>query len=363
MKRIATCVMLVALSLMLLTFSAWAKPTAAALECAPGPDEQMVKAGALNTEGLARMGRGELEAALASFVEAGTIAPDFLNVFWNQAVVLARLERHEEALVLLESLLPRREKWGEAYVLMGDCQFALNRHEDALVAYQRALNANQSLAAALVGMARIYEIQGNLTLATDTLENGVRRFPADREINWVLGNHYLKARNPLALAAFYRIQATEPNLPGLADRIALAWFYLGQDAPATMMAGIALQEDPDAPNGNWIMASAYAANKDWSRARPFAERLVAANPANPEVLLIALETAVMIPDRDWAEKLTDALLESAQEDPEILVRAGLVLARDKQLRHEAVFGKALTLCAARGNSEREKQIRRLMADL
>jgi superkiller protein 3 len=339
-----------------------AKKTPVAAECKPQPSQDIIAASELNNEGLKLMEQGDLQGAVDKFIEGEKIAPDYLGLFWNHAIALYRMAKYQETVDLLNEISGRRDKWGDAFLLKGDALFEMEHYEQAYSAYDTALRLDPKLSTALVGMAKIYAARKDVLKAIETLEHAVDLFPADREINWMLGNYYLETKSPLALAAFYRLQAMDPTTEGLADRLALAWMNLDQSELAMRMAEQALKLDAEAANANWVMARVFMGNGDYTRARPYVEALLKKRPDDTGTMLFGLETAVMLKDKDWTKKLRDGLLGKGGEDPDVLVAMGEIFAFSDEYDSRDLYKKALELYKQSENKDGINKVQSLLAN-
>jgi tetratricopeptide (TPR) repeat protein len=94
---------------------------------------------ALNERGRMRQERGEYEAALTDYDAALTVCDTCSWLLYNKALTLRASWRTREALAVLETLVAADSLDGEAWLLLGECNFALGRRKDACDAFRRSM--------------------------------------------------------------------------------------------------------------------------------------------------------------------------------------------------------------------------------
>src|ERR1700761_2195314 len=93
-------------------------------------------------EGLKLLEANDLQAAETQFAKSLEIIPDRLSTLNNLAAIKIRLEKFVEAEELARRALTADEKSPEAWANLGIALTGLSRHEEALQAYERALNCD-----------------------------------------------------------------------------------------------------------------------------------------------------------------------------------------------------------------------------
>jgi len=114
-------------------------------------------------------------AALELIREALVRTPDDAELLYLSGLALERARLHEAALApLVRAIeLEPRLRFGEPFLVAGDALSALGRHEEALDAYERYVDANSSDVAGYVKLARAHARLGQRSEAAKELTEGL----------------------------------------------------------------------------------------------------------------------------------------------------------------------------------------------
>jgi tetratricopeptide (TPR) repeat protein len=102
---------------------------------------------ALNERGRMRHEQGEYDAALADYNAALALCDTCSWLLYNKALTLRACWRTREALAVLEALVAADSLDGEAWLLFGECKFALGRRKEACDAFRRSMEQGNPEAA------------------------------------------------------------------------------------------------------------------------------------------------------------------------------------------------------------------------
>src|SRR5205085_6207852 len=95
------------------------------------------------------------EKALAVYEQGLRLYPECASFHWHCALMLARLERHREALDACNQAIHFDPTMSVAYDTKGDSLHALGRHQEALAAYDQALQLQPDYTGAHCGKAKV----------------------------------------------------------------------------------------------------------------------------------------------------------------------------------------------------------------
>ena len=162
---------------------------------------------------LCYLDRQDLPVALGLLQQVHAQSPRSIKAAFNLADVLGRLERHDEALRVLEELAEiypdsayTRYEIGRAHLKRGDLRAARG-------AIERALNMQEELPGAHYNLALIDEAEGDPAAATAGYERELAGFPENYEAWTNLGILRAQSGDPeLAAEAFGKVVELQPEL-------------------------------------------------------------------------------------------------------------------------------------------------------
>lgn len=124
---------------------------------------------------------GDAAEAVNSLERAVACAPHRIELKAEYAIALAEAEQHQEALNLLDGLLPALQAQNQdaaiVYAAMGDACLALNRYEEAVGYYRTGLEKEPNNATASVNLATALQRLDRLDEAIEAYEAAVREEP------------------------------------------------------------------------------------------------------------------------------------------------------------------------------------------
>jgi len=193
--------------------------------------------------------RNRFEAALAEFVSAQRVGLDMPGPRLNLAVIA----EHQ------------------------------GRPADAETEYLAALKLDPDFTPARLNLARFYSNVGRAPDAERILRNGISRVPAQGELHYSLGL-LLAEQNRLAEAAPSLTEAARllPDRSRVHYNLALALQRLGQRPQAEVALLKAQSLAPADRAAVYALAVFYAQDRRWFLAVPWADKLVALDPADPQ---------------------------------------------------------------------------------
>jgi tetratricopeptide (TPR) repeat protein len=166
---------------------------------------------ALYNRGNALAALGRADDALASFEQAIALRPDYAAALLNRAQVLHRLGRAQDALDGVECALARKPDGG-ALALRGRLLRELDRNEDALASFTRALELAPDDADTLIARGNTYYDMKSFAAALADYERALSLRPDAAPIHNNRGNALRElGRGAEALEAFGRALALKPG--------------------------------------------------------------------------------------------------------------------------------------------------------
>jgi tetratricopeptide (TPR) repeat protein len=241
------------------------------------------------------------EAAHQAYTRAQALAPQALDWFYLDAVVLQRLVRHGEAAERLRTAvklnpdyLPARLKLAEALLEAGDLKESARMFEELT-------GAPVLEAAARVGLGRIAAMEGRHDAAITHLERAVELFPQLGSAYYALARSYRAVgRTDAVRAAMEQHKRYGPRWPALDDPVLGSVSALREDARTVLASGVAradagdvagaialheqaLRLDPSLVQIHANLLSLYGRAGNWAKAEEHYRAALAAGSNNADL--------------------------------------------------------------------------------
>ncbi len=216
-------------------------------------DDERLQSDAHVVMGLSQLKLGRVEEGLASMRRAVELNPGAATgalTKYNLAVALDDLGRFGESWPLMEEAVANMTNYNPGINRLAEAYRRLERPEDAVRMYTRALANNPYDVIATLGLAEL-----DIQRATDESRRRAERRLRDL-LEWMPENVTAQVNLGVTLAA------------------------LGRTAEAIETYERALALDPDEPTAVLNLAQMYAAAEDIDRARPLFERVVEIGPGS-----------------------------------------------------------------------------------
>ncbi|MBW4623273.1 MAG: tetratricopeptide repeat protein [Cyanosarcina radialis HA8281-LM2] len=139
-------------------------------------------------KGVAYIGLGQYEKASQYFDKAQKSKPDEPTVWLEEGLAIENLnpqaarESYEEALRVYEELAKKQPNNPLVWTDRGFILLKLNRHQEALDSYQKALDIDDNFYEALVGKANALSILGNHKAGLEVIDKATQIRPEDHQI-------------------------------------------------------------------------------------------------------------------------------------------------------------------------------------
>ncbi|MBJ3775913.1 tetratricopeptide repeat-containing sulfotransferase family protein [Acuticoccus mangrovi] len=228
--------------------------------------------------GLAQLGLGQPEAAVAAFRAAIRIQPTFPEAHNNLANALRAAGEVEAALAAYGEAIAIHPEFAEAYNNLGAALSGLGRYGEAVAALGKAVRLRPAYPSALNNLGVALGEYGRYGEAISCLERAVALQPDFAEAHNNLGNTLRAAgRHRCALAAYERALALRPGFAGCAVNRGVTLAELGRMEPAADALRTALQADPASAEAYYNLATIVTLAPDGPEAA--AMRSLLARPA------------------------------------------------------------------------------------
>ena len=163
-------------------------------------------------------------------------------------VLLARQQRHEEALPVFAAAIARHPEFGPTYNNMGNTLSELARHEEAIAYLKKALEIQPADVQAHCNLGNAYLALGRHEDAIACIERALRLAPEDFEAHNSLGVvRRDRGRYDEAVASFQRAVAINPAYSPAWHNLGLALDHLNRYEQAVQSLEKALSLRPDFP--------------------------------------------------------------------------------------------------------------------
>jgi tetratricopeptide (TPR) repeat protein len=147
---------------------------------------------------------------------------------------------------------------GESYYLLGDALQKSKKYDEAIQAYERALNAKPDIFEIYINLSEIYRNQSKYDEAIATANKGLRLFPNNGDLYVNLSRDYsLANRNDEAIVAAQNAIKVLPNQSAAYTNLCRAYNDTKQYQKAVDACNDALRINPNDGETNYYIGRAY----------------------------------------------------------------------------------------------------------
>ena len=148
---------------------------------------------ALYNSGLANLLMDNKDRALELFLEAESIGEDVFEVEFQLGKLYLELGEPEKGKKYLEKAVNLRPESATAFRLLGDCNKAINKFDEAILSYKKAIKLNPNDADSLSALGYLFNIKDeNVEIATIFCRQSVEISPENGIFRHRLGRLYFK---------------------------------------------------------------------------------------------------------------------------------------------------------------------------
>jgi tetratricopeptide (TPR) repeat protein/S1-C subfamily serine protease len=185
-------------------------------------------------KGLALSAQKKHQEALASFELATETESNFVPAFFSKSSVLQRLNRLDEALVVIKKAISLQHDNANLYSEQGNILSNLKQYSKAEVAYNRAIELN-SRSTFYHNRGVLYDNQGKPNLALTDFNKAIQLSPNYPDAYYNRGLFYAnKGKLDLALADWNRTTSLNPNYASAYNN--RGFLYANQKKPGLALA-------------------------------------------------------------------------------------------------------------------------------
>jgi predicted O-linked N-acetylglucosamine transferase (SPINDLY family)/GNAT superfamily N-acetyltransferase len=257
-----------------------------------------------------RLGQqGNLEAAVACFVEAIRLQPEYLAAYNQLGNAYQKLGQSDRAIATYQHLLQLNPNVAQAHCNLGAIWQMQGKTEEAIAAYQRAIQLKPDFALAHLNLGRLYVNQSAWLAAKQCFQEAVRLQPdADAycELSRVL--HQL-GRTKKAIAYLETALERQPDSVTARHNLGCLWMTLSQMAKAQRCFDHVIALQPDFPSVHGNLGQALEALGQFAEALTHYDLALELNP-NDTIILFQREH-LRLSLCDWADH--DRRLQTLQQ--------------------------------------------------
>src|SRR5258705_10696995 len=147
----------------------------------------------LNESAMEYFAKGDSASSLNQLQQALLINPDYHEAWYNRAVVLLTTGNPFDAMLCCHRALMTAPKAGAYYGLLGVCYMQLNRLQQAVDLYDKAIEIDPNIASVWVNTGMAHRLGGFLQDAVEYHSKAVELDPNNSEYRLMLGLACLQA--------------------------------------------------------------------------------------------------------------------------------------------------------------------------
>jgi tetratricopeptide (TPR) repeat protein len=155
----------------------------------------------------------KLDLAILKHDEAIKIIPDSSYLYFDRGKTKRQLERHEDAILDYKKAVQLDKKNVEAWTAMGISYMFIMKPEDAILAFKGAIKADESYAMAYHDLALIYSERKQYNEVIKNEEIAVRLDPKYTKAYFILGEAYLNIKNKERACYNFKIADALGSIP------------------------------------------------------------------------------------------------------------------------------------------------------
>lgn len=190
--------------------------------------------------------RGELDAAVVHYERAVALRPDYAAAQNHLAATLVELGRTDEAVAHYQLAIAAHPEFADAYFNLGNALRRVGAYDDAVRAYSKALEIDPDHAGGNFNLGVLHAYRKNFRGAAAHLEHVVRLRPGDSAAHRHLGRVLARLSNvEQAIAHLQTAIRLDPKDPDAHDDLGQVLVALRRFEEAEREFEIALEINPD----------------------------------------------------------------------------------------------------------------------
>ncbi len=282
--------------------------------------------------------------AVETFRAGLRLVPDSADLWYLLGLALDSSGDPKNAVAPLQQAIRMEPKAIESHLLLGTVLNELQQKKHAIHAFESALALDRHSTSALDGLAKLLIEQGRYQAAIQLLHSA----PHDESLTLDLSQAYDKAHMS-SQAVRILLPAVREYPLSIPMSLALATVYLDQKRylDAVHLTEKTFQLHPDAPETQELYLRALILNRDFDKARPFSQSLLARYPHDFQIVywsgVLERETS----QYDVARRYLEEAIALNPADSNARYNLGIVLSElGDYAGAEKQLVKSLSLCGA-----------------
>ena len=221
--------------------------------------------------------RTDWQNALIAYRTAAQLEPNNGDVqFWIAFSSFALIDTKTQESAAQEAVKKSTKFMGESFFLIGDALYKNGKNDEALQAFQRAINIKPDIREVYAPLSDIYRSQGRFTDAINIAKKGIALFPDDGNLYISLAWYYsLADKFNEAVEAGQQAIKYAPNQSMGYTNLCRAYNDIREYTKAIETCNQALKLNPDDGETNFYLARAYDFVKNSERATELYKKAVA----------------------------------------------------------------------------------------
>ncbi len=221
--------------------------------------------------------KGEYQKSIDAYKKGMLLDPNNADAYYFMAQDYSKLGDTEgQGAAAAEAIKKNTKYIGESYDLSGDALLKEKKTDEAIQAYQRAINVKPDLIDAYLKLSDIYRAKSRLDEAIATVKKGIKLFPDNGLLYTSLSWYYsLNGHNVESIAAAQKAIALLPNESTAYTNLCRVYNDTQQYPQAIESCSAALKINPDDGETNFYIARAYDYTNKRDTATPFYKKAVA----------------------------------------------------------------------------------------
>jgi len=291
------------------------------------PDDRITKAQSCYQQ-------GDLEGALALYLECLEESPEDSVLQHSAAIIQAQLGQYEKALNHIEKAIALTHNRAEYHSTRGNILMRLNRLTESVNAFQKAIEIKPDYAHAYGNLGNCYQRQGNLDFAENAYRKAIQLQPDFANAYYNLGL-LLAEKNAFssAIDALNQTLSLAPTFSPAVGQLAEIYLFQTEYDKAIDLYEKRVELEPDHIDSYSQMGQAYLKLGGYQDAARCFEQVIALNPKHPQANHLLANAYIQLGEPDKALNYYFRQLEMAPQT-ESYYNIGVVL-MDKNRHKEA----------------------------
>lgn len=231
--------------------------------------------------------RGDNEQAIKELEETVKIDPEAITPLIRIVRLYLMTEKYEEALACIDRVIEKDKTIPSLYLIRGELCHRLGRIDEAVEAFQRAIEINPEDVLGYSALLELQEDTNDLVAAIDIYRRMIEKRPNSALLHYQLGLTYARIKNN-ALAIDELEKALQFDKRMIRAYYILALLYIDENRVSDAIKSLEmyLQKKSDDTKAQEVLIGAYVRAGEESKAVELAKKLIASPECMPVQKLI-----------------------------------------------------------------------------